>query len=526
MPPLARPLAFLATLLVTAPAAAADRPLRAVIDAEVQAGWKRQKLTAPGPAQDSTFLRRAYLDLVGTVPTAEEARRFLQDRDAKKREKLLDRLLADPRFASAQADVWDLALFGRNPPNGDATRRRDGFKKWLTGKFAKNEPFDRWARALVMAEEDGSELFLVQFRNQPEEATVAVSRLFLGTQLQCARCHDHPFEKLTQRDFYGMAGFFVRLVVVEEGSGVKRRFRIGEKRTGEVLFSGDAKDQRPGRRGNPVRPKFLGGAELEEPAVARGFKEPVVRGKLPPKPDFSRKEKLAAWLTDARNPYFARAAANRLWAQFMGRGIVHPVDDLGGKAPPGHPELLDALTKALIDSKFDLRAFIGEIVRSKAYQIDCKGENTDALPRWYDRARVRPLSAEELVASLRTVTGFGAGPLPSAMEEYVRRSFGEPTNGQGEFQSSLGEHLFLNNAYHVRQMIARKKGNLADALLDARKSADERIDHLYLATLARFPTAKEKEIIKKHLAGPGRPEVLMQEAIWALLASSEFRFNR
>src|SRR5262249_11053088 len=165
-----------------------------------------------------------------------------------KRSRLIDQLLADPRFARHQADVWDLALFGRE--YNEATARRDNFKAWLAGKIGRNEPYDRWVRDLLLAEQEGSEMFLVRFRVRPDEASEAVSRLFLGTQLQCARCHDHPYESWTQRDFYGMAGFFVRLVVLDSGMRNKRRFTIAEKSTGEVLFSGSAKEQRPGRRGD------------------------------------------------------------------------------------------------------------------------------------------------------------------------------------------------------------------------------------------------------------------------------------
>jgi hypothetical protein len=210
----------------------------------------------------------------------------------------------------------------------------------------------------------------------------------------------------------------------------------------------------------------------------------------------------------------------------MGRGLVHPVDDLNGKTDPSHPALLDALTKGLIDHKFDLRWLVREIVLSRAYQIDARGANAEALPKWYDRARVRPLSAEELLASLRTTTGYGDGPLPGAMREFVERYFGEPTNGRGEFQSSLAEHLFTNNAGQLRQMIARRKGNLADALLDGKLSADARVERLFLSLLSRRPTAKEKELLLDHLKSGGKPEALVQEAIWAMLASSEFRFNR
>ena len=139
-------------------------------------------------------------------------------------------------------------LFGRNPPNGDATRKRDGFRKWLAEQFAKNEPYDAWVRELLLAEKDRTGTFYVQYRNQPEEATVAVSRIFLGTQLQCARCHDHPYEPWTQKDFYGMAGFFVRLAFGESGAGKDGDCTIGEKSTGEVLFTGPAAEQKPGRR--------------------------------------------------------------------------------------------------------------------------------------------------------------------------------------------------------------------------------------------------------------------------------------
>src|SRR5262249_854203 len=151
--------------LFAAPAAAGDPPLRSVIDAEVRAAWQREKITPAAPADDAAFLRRVSIDLVGTIPTPDEARQFLQDADPDTRPKLIDRLLDDPRFAAQQANVWDLALFGRNPPNADAVRKRDVFKKWLAEKFAANEPYDRWVRDLLLAEQDGSELFLVQFRS-------------------------------------------------------------------------------------------------------------------------------------------------------------------------------------------------------------------------------------------------------------------------------------------------------------------------------------------------------------------------
>lgn len=520
-----RPLVALCLLPLLLPAQ--EPPLRQRIDTELRAAWSRAKITPAPRSADAEFLRRVTIDLTGTIPTFEEATAFLNDTDPKKRDKLIDRLLADPRFASQQAHVWDLVLFGRRPGNIDATRKRDGFKKWLTEQFAKGVPHDKLVAEILKGEQEGSELFHVQFSRAPEEAATAVSRIFLGTQLQCARCHDHPYEKWTQKDFFGMAGFFVRNVVVEKGSGATRSFKIGEKSSGDVLFTGPQGQQKAGKKGEPVPPKFLGGAALAEPPVAKDFKEPTLKnGEMPPKPAFSRKEKLAAWVTSKDNPWFARATVNRVWAQFLGRGLIHPVDDLTEESESSHPELFTALATGFVAHNYDLKWLIREIVSSEAYQLSGKGGGTAALPEAFERARVRPLSLEEILGCLRVATGWGAQPLPGAMEEYMFRIFGEPTNGQGDFQSSLGEHLFLNNAYQLKQMITAPKGGLYAALRNTQTPVDERIDRLYLSVLTRKPTAKERALVTKFLATPNvKPETLAEEVIWAAINLAEFRFN-
>ncbi|MBI1830255.1 MAG: DUF1553 domain-containing protein, partial [Planctomycetes bacterium] len=371
-------------------------------------------------------------------------------------------------------------------------------------------------------------------RNAPEEAATAVSRFFLGIQLQCARCHDHPYEKWTQKDFFGMTGFFVRLVVVDDGAAEgKRKFKIGEKSTGDVLFAGSVKDLKPGMKGDPVKPRFLGSAaDLKEPVMPKEFKEPVLKGKaLPPKPGFSRKEKLVEWVTAKENPYFARAIANRVWSQYMGRGFVHPVDDLGSDdKKPTHPALLAEMAKGIADHKFDLKWLIREIVNSEAYQLSDAGPLKDALPEMYERARVRPLSAEELMASLGVATGHGADwaqKSQNATVEYMLRYFGEPTDGQGHFQGSLAEHLFLNNAGQIRQICQPRKGNLADAVLTMKGTWEEKTDRIFLSILSRPPSAAERERFVKHLSGGDAKMTpqLVEEAIWVLISCSEFRFN-
>jgi hypothetical protein len=526
-----RLLALSLSLLAALPSRADEKPLRQIIDAEVKAAWQREKITPAGKSDDATFLRRVYLDLLGTVPSYDDTIAFAEDSSSGKREALIDKLLADPRFARAQADVWDLAFFGRKPGGSDLLHRREPFKKWLADKFEKNVPYDQWVRDLLLAEEEGSQTYLAQFRGTPEEATVQVSRMFLGTQLQCARCHDHPFDKWTQKDFFGMAGFFVRVVVSEGGSGANRKFLVGEKNFGEVLFTGPVKDQKPGQKGEPVKPKFLGGEELKEPPAPKDAKnvQPKEGEKLP-QPAFSRKEKIAAWVTASENPYFATAVANRVWAQFLGRGLVHPVDDLGEKNRPSHPELLQALADGLKAHKFDLKWFIRELVNSETYQQAATGPAKDALPKWYERARVRPLSAEELMAAFRQATMYDAGdpatrtkPLNTG-EEYFRIYFGEPTDGLGEFQGSISEHLFLNNG-HVWQIIRRKKGNLAETLIASKEPTEQKVERLFLTVLSRKPKDAERAKFVQFLEADKKSEGLVEEAIWVLLNSAEFRFN-
>jgi hypothetical protein len=517
----------------------AQTPLRQVVDAQVKAVWQRQKITPAGRADNAAFLRRVYIDLVGTIPTLDETRHFLRDAAPDKRSRLIDRLLDDPRYATHMADIWLPLLISRNPTHPEVQERHDVLYRWLTDKFAKNEPYDRWVRELLHGEgnsaENGPPLFYIQFNGRVEETTVLVSRLFLGKQIQCAQCHDHPLEKWTQLDFYGMAGFFARLGVADGGvvQG-KRRLVIAEKNTGEVRFTGPVAGQRRGQQGTPVLPRFLGGATLKEPPVPKGFKEPMVKaGQAPPKPLFSRKEKLVEWLTAADNPYFAKAIANRLWGQFMVRGLFHPVDNLRDNRPATLPKLFQALHEELVRHHFDLKWFIRELVNSEMYQLSMgNGPGAD----WYGQRRLRPLSAEEMLAALREATGFdaaarasgkrGDAKLPFLLVRDVQREFGDPVDGRGEFQGSLSERLFINNSYDLHDIIRRRKGNLMDALLSSKASWEARVHQLYLTVLSRPPRDEERKRFVEYLTSdPKNPEPLVEDAIWVLLASSEFRFN-
>ena len=535
-------------LLVASPSlvSASDVPLREVIDSELGKVWSREKITPAEACDDATFLRRVSLDLCGISPTADEARAFLDDTSADKRAALIERLLAHPRYGVHQADVWDMLYFGRNPPGYEA-RDREGFQRWLRDAFTQNMHYDELARQLLKAEgntaEQGAAMYLVQYDRHPEDAAMAVSQTFLGVQLQCARCHDHPQESWTQLDFYGMAAFFSRLQMVKAGKTKLDekdldKIYVGELNRGEVKFTGPAKDAKPGQTGEPVAPKFLLTAALEEPAAPTEPQEEkrLPDGSPPPAPQFSRKDKLAEWITSPENPYFTRAVSNRIWAQFMGRGLVHPIDNMSASNPPSHPELLDAISKELIAHQFDVKWLIREIVSSRAYQLAPTGEVADAMPQWFERARTRPLSAEELLESWRVATSYDViaarnpkenrGRFYGVTFDYIRHYFGEPNNGVGDFQGGLHEHLYLNNG-ELGRLMSSEKGGLLDQIITSPDDWKPRIDQLYLAVLSRRPSEEEREKFSEFCNVPEKNQQpdRLREALWVLMTCSEFRFN-
>lgn len=529
---------LLATLSVLAIAVNGARgeepPLRQFIDAAIQAGWQKEKITPANRSSDAEFLRRVYLDLVGTIPTYEETIAFLDGKETNKREQLIDRLLADPRFAQHQTDVWDLILFGRRPPGFD-TDKREGFQAWLRKQFAQNTPYNVWVRELLRAEGTSAEngaLYYVQYRNAPADASEAISQTFMGVQLHCARCHDHPYEDWKQRDFYGMAAFLARLEVVSlPKKGNLPVYVIGERNTGDIQFTGPAKNQQPGMKGEPVAPKFLQGEPLAEPAMPADYKEArFAPNKVPPPPKFSRKDQLADWITRPDNPFFARAIANRVWGQYLGRGLVHPVDNLSAANKPSHPELLDQLTKSMVAHQFDLKWYIRELVNSNTYQLAGVGTG-EPLPTWFQYARIRPLSAEELVESWRIATGYEtmektAGKKNSTsryrpLEGYLLHFFGSPNTGTGDFQGGLHEHLYLNNG-PLSQMITAGKGSLVEFVGDRNQPMEARIERLFLMTLNRRPSQPEQERFAAFLSDA---KANPADAVWTLITCSEFRFN-
>lgn len=515
--------------------------LRDVIDREVKASWEKEKLAPPARSSDVVFLRRIYLDLIGMIPSYEETTTFLNDSDPQKREKLIDLLLADARYARQQAQVWDLAMLTRNQKVVEGQvgyRNRGRFRQWLAQQFETNEPYDRIAAKILQAEEEGSQLYFAVY-NGTDEMVNAVSRFFLATQIQCAKCHNHPYESWTQKDYHGLAGFFVRTMSVEvpgkpEITNQKgKQYLVGEKTVGEALFSLEEIDPKTKKKQTiPIKPKFLTGDELTEPEPPKDYVEPKLKpGELPPKPSFSRREKFIEWMTAKDNPFFAKALANRVWAQFMGRGFVHPVDDFNSSNTPSHPELLRAIETELVAHKFDLKWLIREIVNSESYQAADVGEVTDAMPKFYERARIRPLTVEELTSSLHIAMGLGVeSALKTEPSKDLLQYLGEPTDGQGRFQGSLSEHLFLHNGDVFRGLCRPNKGNLSEKLVIGTEDWNEKVERMFLSVLSRPATSEERERFVQYLSVEEKDPKLkgqrMEDSLWVLVSGSEFRFNR
>ena len=536
-----RAVAALLALAFAGVAPAAD-PLHVRIDQLVAAGQPdHAKLAAP-PASDAEFLRRAYLDLNGTLPTAEAARKFLADTDPKKREKLIDELLAAPGYARRMAQFYDVVLMERRR---DAKVPRAAWEEFLRTSFEANKPYDALVRDILSADgvdpkNRGPAKFYLDRDFEPNAVTRDISRVFLGKNLTCAQCHDHPLvNDYKQAEYYGILAFLNRSFLFPNATVPTAM--LAEKADGEVSFT-SVFDK--AKKANSTKPQVAGLKPLAEPTPEKGKEYKVAPGPKPgegprPEPAFSRRAQLAGAITAPENKQFARAAANRLWGMMLGRGIVHPVDMDHGANPPTHPELLDLLTEEFAAHKFDIKWLLREIALSKTYQrtSEVPASMGDAPPNRYLVANLKPLSPEQLAYALLQATGqtdaerLATKGTEAALDARLaprvapfRAMFGGRPGEPDAADATLDQTLFLKYGPGVRSMIAPRAGNLVDRLAK-RQAADEVADELFLSVLTRPPSADERadvaELLKK---SPDRAAALA-ELVWALVASAEFRFN-
>ena len=495
-------------------------PRKNFIDGHVWAKLQRLGVTPSDPAPDTTFHRRAYLDVIGRLPTPDETRRFLADRDPAKRDKLIDALLERPEYADFWANKW--ADLIRPNPYRVGIKAVYNLDAWLRDCFRKNKPYDEFVRELLTAQGStfrNGAVVMFRDRREPDEIAPIVSQLFLGVRLECAKCHHHPFEVWGQDDFYSFAAFFAR---------------IGHKGTG-------------------LSPPISGGEEVFYTKPSGQVKHPLTGRVLPPKPllgkavevpeDADPRAVLAEWVTTSDNPFFAKVIVNRVWADLMGRGIVEPVDDLRATNPPSNGPLLDALAADFRTNKYDLKKLIRTIATSHVYGLSSLPKDRNAGDgRNYSRHYRQRLRAEVLLDAVCDATGvrerFEAMPPGSrAMEAWTVRgqsvfldSFGRPDPNQDPpcertSDTTVVQALHLMNAPGVQEKVTADAGRAAK-LAAGKKSAAELVDELYLLTYCRPPTDEERAACVRYFDKTGMTRRrAVEDLLWALLNTPEFVFE-
>jgi hypothetical protein len=472
---------------------------------------------------DQEFIRRASLDICGVLPTAEESTAFLESKDTNKRAKLIDRLLERPEYADFWTLKWSDVL--RSNRKTIQTKGIHVYQHWLRDKIEKNTPFDRVVRELLTA--DGSTFAnppanYYRIARDPTNLAETTAQLFFGIRMQCAKCHNHPFERWTQDDYYSMAAFFARVRQkkdsVEPGEGPMAQGAA------EVIYSDRSGEVVQPRTGKVMPPKYMGGA------VAT----------LPPGKD--RRQVLADWLTDGKNPFFAKSVANRIWFHVIGRGVVDPVDDFRDSNPSANDELLAALAKDFVDHHFDLKYVIRVIANSRTYQLSAQTNDSNKDDnKYFSHAVTRLLTAEQLLDAICTATempekypglplGTRATQLPDGdVNNVFLKTFGQPARElacecEREGDSNLAQALQLINGPTINDKI-RNSNNRLGKLMAKKLDGKQMLSELYLAALSRPPADGEVKAALAHVAKNADKRKAWEDVQWAVLNSKEFLFR-
>jgi hypothetical protein len=464
---------------------------------------------------DEEFLRRASQDVTGLLPSVETTKAFLADTRPNKRAALVDSLLAGPDFARFWAFKWGDLL--RLSPTAVSEPGTHKYHAWLVKAWEDNLPYDRFARELLTTQ--GSTLERPQagfFRTttNTSEATEMTAQIFLGARVQCAKCHNHPFERWTQDNYYGLGAFFER---VQRRKGVRAdETLIYLARRGEITQP---------RTGHTMKPWAPGTGEIQL------------------SPDADRLSAFADWLTSPQNPFFAKVEVNRMWWQLLGRGIVEPIDDFRESNPPTNPALLDALAADFVEHKFDRRHILRTILNSRTYQASSRPNDFNRTDeKNFSHAQQNILTAEQLLDAVCQVTGtperFGNLPigtpatqLPAPQPNNTFLSaFGQPTRQSScacerQGQPSLTQALQLSNSQTVESRLKNGGGKFLKDMAAQKKTDEEMISHLYLAALCRYPKEIELTKAKAYLAASADRGSGIEDIAWSVLNLREFVFR-
>ena len=486
-----------------------ETPELGPIDELVWAKLKKMRIAASEICDDATFLRRLYIDTIGTLPAPDEVREFLADQSDGKRRQAIERVLNRKEYADFWAQRWaDILLVDRKALG---ERGAYEFHRWLRLQMADNRPYDEWVREILTASGNSAKYGPVNFfraLRTPEELTRGVSQAFMGVRLDCAQCHHHPFDKWSQHDFYGLAGYFNGMKLETVQTGREFVFHAGYKPT-EIPRTGEGVATRP--------------PDGEAPSFT---------------PDDDPRIQLAGWLTDEENPWFARIVVNRLWKHFLGRGLVEPEDDLRLTNPATNEPLLRHLEQELIDHSFDVKHLMRQILNSRVYQLSSIPNKTNADDAQnFSHYTVKRLRAEVLLDALNKVAGTverfpGRRHGTRAIELWDNRfpSYFLDTFGRSERTSpcacgesgspTMPQTLHLMNAPEINAKIVAENGRLAK-LLKRRATQREIVEELCLAALGRFPNESELRVAESLFAETSAQKA-SEDFLWTLLNSYDF----
>ncbi|MFO0888744.1 MAG: DUF1549 domain-containing protein [Isosphaeraceae bacterium] len=492
-----------------------------IADEAVMKQWQALGITPSQPCTDAEFIRRASLDITGTLPTAEATRAFMADPAPDKRAKLVDRLLDSPEYASFFAVKWADLLRNKREGNPQFQSLTYRFHDWIRENLARNTPYDQFVRGILAASGTPETAPPVQWYRKLRATDAFVddtAQVFLGMRLQCAKCHHHPFEKWSQDDYYGFAAFFAR--VGRKKSQQAQRYG----RDDEVIYAA--------REGSVTHPK------TGKVMTAKGLGSEVMT--IPARQD--PREKLVAWLADPKNPYFARALVNRYWSHFFSRGIVEPMDDMRVTNPPSNPELLDGLAESFVKSGYDLKGLIRTICTSQVYGLSSVPNESNARDRQsFARHYPKRMSAEVLLDAIALVSGvptpFDGLPAGTRAIELPDESVGStfldtfgrpkrdtPCECERVTDASLSQSLMLLNSSEVQTKLAAAGGRAELLDKDPRPDADK-VDGLFWTALGRAATDGEKAAALGHLAKHKQSrKTAYEDILWALINAKEFQF--
>ncbi len=489
-------------------------PEETPIDQLVFRKLKQLQIQPSDLCSDTDFLRRATLDLTGRLPTLEESQSFLKDPSPEKRDVVIDKLLASDDYARFWSLKWsDLLRCNSKRLTKSGVHK---FRRWFYDIVKNDVPLDEFARQLLTAtgstQQNAAAGYWKASRDEID-ATETTAQLFLGIRIQCAKCHNHPFEKWTQDDYYGTAAAFKR---------------VGRKETGlpddEVIFVSAGGDVTQPRTGKQMKVRLLLEGDVDVPA------------------DQDRRVVFANWLTNNSNPFFARSLANRIWGHIVGKGIVDPVDDFRDSNPPSNPELLTYLADELLKSDFSSKHLIRTIMNSRVYQLSSQRNKYNADDEiYFSHATTRMLTAEQLLDSICAVTGqseeFAGMPGGTRAVDLVDppeghkflQVFGQPQRElpcecERSTDSNLSQALQLINGPTVHNKLRSDAGSVHQWIA-AGKTDAEIIDQLYLTALSRQPLAEEQQTAQAHIKSNEDRTRALEDIAWAVINSKEFLFQ-